>query len=408
MKNFKKISKCRICNSKKIIEYLDLGNQPLANSFLTKKKIPLEKKYPLKLMLCKNCSLSQLSIVINPKIIFNDYDYLSSSSKALKNHYSKLVSDVEKKYINSNDTTVLDIGCNDGILLKNYKKSIKNIVGIEPSNAFLKIKNKKINIINKFFNFETTKLYLKKFNKAKIITITNVLAHIDNINDVIKNIKIILDNKGVLIIEVPYIMDMLKNGTFDLVYHEHLSYLGVTSIKNLLIKNKLKIIDIKKLKIGASGPSIRIYATHKKFMIKEKIIVKKFLSYESKFKIKNVKNYKKFGIIVKKKIEDLKKKLIKLNDKNISLACYTAPAKGNTLLNALNLKKKIFSFVTENNKRKINKYTPGTHIKIVNDNYLLKSKVKYALLLSWNYKKFFIENSKFVQKGGKFILPFGK
>lgn len=406
MTNFKKISKCRICNSKKIIEYLNLGNQPLANSFLTKKQIPEEKKYPLKLILCKNCSLSQLSIVVNPKIIFNDYDYLSSSSKALKNHYAKLVSSIEKKYINSNNTTVLDIGCNDGILLKNYKKRIKNIVGIEPSNASLKIKNKKINIINKFFNFETTKLYLKKFDKAKIITITNVLAHIDNINDVIKNVKTILDRKGILVIEFPYIMDMLKKGTFDLVYHEHLSYLGVTSVKQLLIKNNLKIIDIKKLNFGASGPSLRVYATHKNFKIKEKIIVKKLLNYESKFKIKNLKNYIKFGMIVKNKIKVLKKKLIELNDKNIPIACYTAPAKGNTLLNALNLKKKIFSFVTENNKRKINKYTPGSHIKIVDDNYLIKSKLKYALLLSWNYKKFFIKNSKFIKRGGRFILPF--
>ena len=406
MNSFKKIRKCRICKSKKIEEYLDLGNQPLANSFLTKKQIPKEKKYPLKLVLCKNCSLSQLSIAVNPKIIFNDYDYLSSSSKALKNHYSKLVSEIEKKYINSNDITVLDIGCNDGILLKNYKKQIKNIVGIEPSNAFLKIKNKKINVINKFFNFKTTKLYLKKFNKAKIITITNVLAHIDDINGVIKNIKKILDKQGILIIEFPYIMNMIKKGTFDLVYHEHLSYLGVTSIKHLLIKNNLKIVDIKKLNFGASGPSLRVYAVHKNFKIEEKIIVKKLLSYENKFKIKNLKSYRKFAIIVKRKIETLKKKLIKLNDKNISMACYTAPAKGNTLLNVLNLKNNIFSFVTENNKRKINKYTPGTHFKIVDDNYLMKSKIKYALLLSWNYKKFFIKNSKFIQKGGKFILPF--
>ena len=406
MNSFKKIRKCRICKSKKIEEYLDLGNQPLANSFLTKKQIPKEKKYPLKLVLCKNCSLSQLSIAVNPKIIFNDYDYLSSSSKALKNHYSKLVSQIEKKYINSKDITVLDIGCNDGILLKNYKKKIKNIVGIEPSNAFLKIKNKKINVINKFFNFKTTKLYLKKFNKAKIITITNVLAHIDDINGVIKNIKKILDKKGILIIEFPYIMNMIKKGTFDLVYHEHLSYLGVTSIKHLLIKNNLKIVDIKKLNFGASGPSLRVYAVHKNFKIEEKIIVKKLLNYENKFKIKNLKSYRKFAIIVKTKIEILKKKLIKLNDKNISMACYTAPAKGNTLLNALNLKNNIFSFVTENNKRKINKYTPGTHFKIVDDDYLMKSKIKYALLLSWNYKKFFIKNSKFIQKGGKFILPF--
>ncbi len=406
MKNIKKIKECRICKSKKITKYLDLGNQPLANSFLTKKQISKEKKYPLQLLLCKNCSLSQLSIVVNPKIIFNKYDYLSSSSKALKNHYANLVSNIENKYINSKKNTVLDIGCNDGILLKNYSKKVKSIVGIEPSNAYLKIKDKKINIINQFFNFKTAKLYLKKFDKAKIITITNVIAHIDNINDVIKNIKIILDKNGILIIEFPYVMDMLKKGTFDIVYHEHLSYLGVTSVNHLLLKNNLKAIDIKKINFGASGPSLRIFATHNDNKIKVKNNVKKFLNYERRFKIKDLNNYIKFKNIVKNKIDNLKKKLINFNKKNIQLACYTAPAKGNTLLNALNLENKIFSFITENNSRKINKYTPGTHIKIVKDNYLLKSKVKYALLLSWNYKKFFIKNSQFIKRGGKFIVPF--
>ena len=406
MKRFKKITNCRICNSKKLKKYLDLGSQPLANSFLKKKDFKLEKRYPLELLFCKKCSLSQLSVVVDPKLIFNKYDYLSSSSKALSNHYNILVNGLEKKYNLKNNSTVVDIGCNDGVLLCNYSKKINNLIGVEPSNAYKKIKDKRIKVINKFFNKETANYYLKKFEKAKLITITNVLAHVDKANDLIQNIKLILDDNGKLIIEVPYILDMLNKGTFDLVYHEHLSYFSINSIKHLLERNNLKIINLKKINFGASGPSLRIHATHKNNKLKESKIIEKLISLENKKKIKDYQTYLRFKEKVKKNINKLRKKLLVLHNAGNKLACYTAPAKGNTLLNALNLGEEIFSFVTENNPRKLNKFTPGTHLKIVNDKEIIDSKIKFALLLSWNYKSFFLKNSNFIKYGGKFLYPF--
>ena len=173
MKSFKKVYKCSVCNSNNLKKYLNLGKQPLANSFLKKNQIKYEKKYPLELLFCKNCKLSQLSVVVNPKLIFNKYDYLSSSSRALQNHYKKLVKTLEKNNLNNN-STVVDIGCNDGVLLNNYSKKTLNIIGIEPSDAYRKIRNKKIKVINSFFNSKTANIFLKKFGKAKIITITHV------------------------------------------------------------------------------------------------------------------------------------------------------------------------------------------------------------------------------------------
>ena len=406
MRHFKKVNRCRICNSGKLKKYLNLKEQPLANSFLKQEDIKNEKKYPLELLFCEKCKLSQLSIVVNPKLIFNKDDYLASFSKALKNHYKKLVKSLEKKNNLYDKSTVLDIGCNDGVLLNNYSKKVLNVIGIEPSNAFKKIKNKKIKVINKFFNENTANIFLRKFSKAKIITITNVLAHVDNINSLIKNVKKILHSNGNLIIEVPYILDMLNRSTFDLVYHEHLSYFNIISLKFLFEKNGLKIINIDKINFGASGPSLRIYVTHNKSSFK---VNKKIFTYIRNEKLKGVDDfntYKKFEQNVKNKISKLRKKLINLHEKNYKLACFTAPAKGNTLLNSLNLKSNFFEFATENNHRKINKFTPGTHLKIVKDNKLINSKIKYALLLSWNYKKFFVKNSKFIKNGGKFIFPF--
>ena len=208
---------CRICFSNKLTSYLDLGKQPFSNSFLNYKDLKNEKKFPLEVVLCKNCGLSQLSIVPNTKFIFSEYDYLSSSSKALSNHYEKLVNKLVKNYNVSYTNTVLDIGCNDGILLNHYPKKFNNIIGVEPSNASKHIKQKRIKLIKSFFNYKASKEYLKKYAKPKIITITNVLAQIDNLNDFVKGLSNIINNKSLIVIEFPYLLDMINKGLFDLI-----------------------------------------------------------------------------------------------------------------------------------------------------------------------------------------------
>ena len=166
------LKRCRICFSKKLNGYLDLGKQPFSNSFLNYKDIKKEKKFPLKVVVCKNCGLSQLSIIPNTKFIFSKYDYLSSSSKALSNHYKKLVNKLVRSYDIFSSDSVLDIGCNDGVLLKHYPKNFKNVIGIEPSDASKHIKQKRIKVINNFFDYKISKKYLEKYKRPKIITIT--------------------------------------------------------------------------------------------------------------------------------------------------------------------------------------------------------------------------------------------
>ncbi len=406
----KELKSCRICFTKKLVKYLNLGNHPYSNSFLSKGQIPKEIKYPLELKLCKKCGLSQLSVIPNTKKIFSDYDYLSSSSSALDNHYLKLVKKITKKYnINKNDT-VLDVGCNDGVLLKHYIKKTNNIVGIEPSNAIEKIKNKnKINIINKFFNFKTSKEYLRKYKRPRIITITNVLAQIDDLNNFVKGLRNISDNKTVIIIEFPYSLLMFDYTFFDLIYHEHLSYFNLSCINYLFEKFNFSIIDYEKIDLGASGPAIRIYITTKNSEIKRnKKKIKSILQKELKWGIKKIIRYKLFSFKVEKKINHIRKIIYDLFNKNKSIGCFTASAKGNTLLNCLKIEKKIIKYTCENNKRKIGKYMPGTHIKIISDNEYLKKKIDYSLLLSWNYANFFLNNSSYKKRGGKFIIPFPK
>jgi SAM-dependent methyltransferase len=400
----KKTKRCRGCGSRKFFKYLNLGKQPLANSFLKKIAIRSEKKYPLEVILCQKCKLSQLSITISSKKIFNDYDYLSSSSKALVEHYRKLVKYILNTFKIKKNDSVLDIGCNDGVLLTHYDSKV-NIIGIEPSNVVKFISDKRIKVFNNFFNTKLANTIKKKYKDIKVITMTNVLAHVDELNPLIHNIKKILSNDGVFIVEVPYIYDMLKKGTFDVIYHEHLSYFSLSSLKNIFNKNDFKIIDVKKINFGASGPCIRIFVANRSYSKSKKSVVN-LLKFENKMGLNKKETYIRFGKKVITALGRIQKKIDFYKDRNIPLACYTAPAKGNTLLNALNLSQSNIKYVSENNRKKIGKYTPGTHLKIVTDSFLRKKKIKHALLLSWNYKNFFIKNSNFIKQGGKFILPF--
>lgn len=399
------LKRCRVCFSKKLNGYLDLGKQPFSNSFLNYKDIKKEKKFPLKIVICKNCGLSQLSIIPNTKFIFSKYDYLSSSSKALSNHYNKLVGKLVKKYNLSPENTVLDIGCNDGILLNHYPKNFRKVIGIEPSDASKHIKQKRIKLISNFFNYKTSKKYLEKYAKPKIITITNVLAQIDNLNEFAKSLNNIIDKESLIIIEFPYLLDMINQGLFDLIYHEHLSYFALSPLKFLFKKFDIKIVNFEKLNLGASGPAIRLFLAKNKSIYQPSKKVIKQIRYEKAWGINKMERYVFFKKKIKIKIEKIKEIVHSKYSRGYKIGCFTASSKGNTLLNCLNLDKKIIQFVSENNIKKIGKYTPGTHIKIISDKDFCDKKIDYSILLSWNYKKFFLSKSVFIKKGGKFIVP---
>jgi len=399
------LNRCRICFSKKLVNYLNLGKQPFSNSFLNYKNIKREKKFPLMVVLCQSCGLSQLSIIPNTKFIFSKYDYLSSSSKVLSNHYKKLVEKLVKSYALSSEDTMLDIGCNDGILLEHYPKKFNKIIGIEPSDASKHIKQKRIKLINKFFNYKTSNEYLKKYKRPRIITITNVLAQINNLNEFVKSLHNIINKRSLIVIEFPYLLYMIDKGLFDVIYHEHLSYFALNPLKFLFKKFGIKIINFQKINVGASGPAIRLFLTKNdsNYRISKKVI--KQIRYEKLWGIQNIKRYTLFKKNVDLKINKIKKIIYSKYNQGFKLGCFSAPAKGNTLLNCLNLNKKVICFVSENNEKKIGKYTPGTHIKIISDKDFLKKNIDYAILLSWNYKKFFLYKSLFAKKGGKFIIP---
>lgn len=406
--NFKngKVNKCQICNSKNLTKIINLGNQPLANSLLNnKRQEKFVKKYPLNIIACKNCTLLQLDYIVDQnKVYHKKYPYLPGITKQVDVEQKEFADDVLKKIsLNENDL-VIDIGSNDGNLLKHFKKKIK-VLGVEPTNI-AKIANKnKIKTIQSFFNPKTAKLIKNKFGKAKIITATNVFAHMSTLGDVMNSICFLLKEDGFFVFENHYIMPIINNVQYDTFYHEHIRTYSLLSLQKLFKIYNLNLYDAKIVK--RYGGSIRCFVTRKK--IKNSKNLNKLLKIEKNKLIKNFnKTYNNFKKNILNSREELIKQIFKIKMENKTIAAKSCPARAVVLLNYCNIDCNQIEYIAEQpTSLKLNKYIPGTGIKIVDEKILLKKTPDYLLLLAWHISGSII--NKWSRKiKTKFIVPLPK
>ncbi len=368
---------CRICNKNEFLRVLSLGFQPLANNLYKSKN--LEKEYPLELNFCKNCSNLQLSIIPNFKVLFSNYFYKSSISKIFSNHFSKAAIKYTNDFKLKKSSFIIDIGSNDGIGLMPFKKmGYKNLLGIEPANNLAKLsKNKGINTLNDFLNLKTIKKISKK---ADLILASNVFAHADNLHEMALCMLNLLKKKGKIVIEVQYLPQMIKDFTFDNIYHEHVNYWSLTTLITFFSKFHCKIYKVEN--IQTHGGSIRVYITKDK-KVKNDKSVSKILNQEKKLLITKQKTFQNF----EKNILEIKENFLKnikfLKKKYKTIVGYGAPAKASTALNFFGIKNDILDFVIDDNNLKVNKFIPGTGIKILSSKNV-KKKQKCILVLAWN------------------------
>lgn len=401
-------NQCRICSSKNLKLILDLGLQPPANSLLEKNhKNKKEKKFPLRLFICKDCYLVQLLDIVKKESLFKQYLYMTGASQPSLNHFSQYAKDIFDKYLHKfQDPLIIEIGSNDGSLLNEFKKFNTKIIGIEPATNLAEIANKKnILTINSFFNQKLAKELAK--NKSEIIVIANnVVGHIDDLDELILGVKLLIKNNGIFILEVPYLIDLIKNLEFDTIYHEHLSYFSITPIIQWLKKYNLHIFHIEKQKVH--GGSIRVFICSAQFL-KQRKSVQKFLKNELDYGINKMQLYENFSKNVINLKFELIKKIQNLKPKNIIFG-YGAPAKGNVLLNFCEIDSKILDYIIDTTPLKQGKLSPGTHIPIFHPDKILNlGKNHVALLLAWNYKSDIIKKEKkFIKQGGKFLIPIPK
>lgn len=367
---------CRVCNSKKLKKVISLGDQPLANNLLNNKKENF-KKFPLDIMFCRLCCNSQLSISVNNKKMFDNYLYKSSISKDLVLHFEKLAVTIKNKFkINLKKDLVIDIGSNDGIFLKACKrKGYKNLIGIEPAKNLAKESRKDgFKIINDYLNSSVVK---KIHQKARVITASNVFAHVPNINDLTNNMINLLDENGIIIIEIQYLPTMIDNIIFDNIYHEHVNYWALTSLINFFKKYKFKVFNCEN--INTHGGSLRIYVCNEKNKRKISLSIKKLISLEKNKKIYKYSYYKNFNA----KINKRRRKILSFleNNKKKKIIGYGAPAKATVTLNFYKISK-FLKYVVDDNPLKKNKIIPGTNLVIKNS---IKNKVDIVIIFAWNY-----------------------
>ena len=403
IKKFSKIvTKCQISNSKNLDSLIFLGYLPPVNT-LRKIGTTLEEEisFPAELLYCKKSKLAQLGCIVDKEILFPyTYPYTSSTTKILRENFADLYKDTRKMINLKKKDLIIDIGSNDGNLLSNFKDNHR-VLGVTPEKIGKLAIKKGIPTIIDYFNNKTVKKILKKNGKAKIITATNVFAHIDNINNIVKNIIKTLDTDGIFISESHYLLPLIKTVQYDTIYHEHLRYYSLQSLNYLFKKHNLEIINTKE--ISTHGGSIRVYAARK-----GKYKVSKNVKFQLQKENKNL-NKKSFNQF-KKNVVNSKIRLFniinKLKKSNKTIFGVGAPSRASTLINYLGLNQDIIDCVLEiNGSYKIGNYIPGTKIPILNENILKQKKPSFLLLFSWHIKDELKKNLRRKGFKGKFIIP---
>ncbi len=399
---------CRFCNNPLTNTFIDLVNSPASNSFLTFEQLnEPETFFPLKVFTCDKCFLVQIDEYKQSEAIFNgDYVYFSSFSTSWLTHVKNYVESMTSRFGLNQDSQVIEIASNDGYLLQYFVEKSIPVLGIEPTENTAKVAIEKgVNTITRFFGTELANELSKNGTKADLFLGNNVLAHVPDIVDIVKGIKIILKPQGVVTIEFPHLMQLVDNNQFDTIYHEHFSYLSFYSVKQIFEAEGLEMFDVEE--IPTHGGSLRIYAKHKEDS--SKIVsenVAQLINKEIGKGINTLTYYEDFGQKVSKVKLDFLDFLIQQKRNNKKVAGYGAAAKGNTLLNFCGVKNDMIDFVVDRNPAKQNMFLPASHIPVYAEAALKENKPDYIIIFPWNLKDEVIEQLSYVKEwGAKFVIP---
>ena len=397
------VTKCQICKSKNLKMVLRYGNQPIVQAYLTKEQLlQPETTYPLNLIYCAGCGLLQLDYIPDPEIVFpKNYPYRTGLTNMLIRNFRQLAEKVIPEYQLKPKDLAIDIGSNDGTLLQGFKEKGMRVLGIEPTDAAKDANKNGIPTIQAFFDKKVAKSAIKKYGKAKLITATNVFAHINNAPDLAENIYSLLDKNGVFISESQYFLDTFEKTELDCVYHEHIRFYTLKPLMKLLSGTGFTAVDAER--ISAAGGSIRVFA--KKGKQPQSSRIKKLIAEENRTGLYDLKTLKTFS----QKAIKAKQNLIHLVlecAKNGKVAGLGSPARSNTLLGFTHLDCDILNYLGEKSgSPKIGMLTPGTHIPVIDEKTILEEQPEYLLILSWHIGEELMKIMRSRGYKGKFIMP---
>jgi len=399
---------CRACgsNGNSLKPFLELGPTPLANSFLkTSDDFSREDAFPLDVYFCENCSLVQLLDVIDPEVLFRDYIYVTGTSETMAVHnrqYAQTVADLQQL---TADDLVVEVASNDGSLLAYFKEHGVRTLGVEPARNIAEMARQKgIETVNEFFNAETAAQVRAEYGPAKAVIANNVLAHVDDTQDFLRGCKSLLAENGLVIIEAPYLKELLDRLEYDTIYHEHLCYFSITALLHLCDAVGLSIVRIDHVPVH--GGSLRMYAGAKEDYPHHAAEVLAQAAEEEQLGMTGAACYDQFAQNVIDNRQAILDLLHQLKDEGKVVAAYGAPAKGNTLLNYCHIGPDLIPYTVDRNPLKVNLYTPGMHIPVRPVSTLVDEQPDYVLILAWNFAPEIIRQQQaYRDRGGKFIIP---
>lgn len=402
----KRKTHCRGCDGADLEVVLSLGATPLANAFLRADALPTsEPSFPLDLQLCHGCGFVQLADVVSPEILFRNYVYVSSTSPVFVAHFQRLAEEVGARIGLRRDALVVDIGSNDGILLRPFRDRGMRVLGVDPAVRIAEEATRGgIETLPTFFSARVAEEIVGTKGKASLVTATSVFPHVDDLDDLVGGVRLLLADDGVFLVEAYYLGDLVEQNLFDTVYHEHLSYFSVRTMRSTLARLGMDVFDVQKTE--THGGSLRVFAQRTGGPRATSATLAGTLAAEARLGLDRASTYRELAARIERNKEGLLALLRRLKGEGATIAGYGAPAKGNTLMNCFGIGRDLLEYVVDDSPWKQGLYTPGTRLRVDGAERLRREPPGYLLILAWNFADAIMKKcSAFREAGGRFILP---